>query len=200
MSRIHSSSPAVMSHSFAMSAKAPQNCSSDFLSRCFRFSSLCRSNVTFVFLTKAIARESQNSLKEICKIFTLVNLCPKILFPSFPNARYIIDRSFLSASFSRIPLNFLVSDLIEADSSLSYRLCCWVFLSILDCLWLSNSPSIGFSKLGGWGWCLYEGFIKFSMSIFSLAITAKWNRSLQSSQGMGDLQYGFAKIEVFVSH
>ena len=161
MSRIHSSSPAVMSHFFAISAKAPQNCSSDYLSHCFRFSSLCRSNVTFVFITKAIARESQNSLKEICKIFTLVNFCPKILFPLFPNARYRTDCNFLSASSSRIPLKFLVSDLMEADSSLSYRLCywvflsildclcSWVFLSILDCLWLSVSLSIGFSKLGG---------------------------------------------------
>ena len=88
-----------------------------------------------VFLTKAIARESQNSLKEICKIFTLVNFCPKILFPSFPSARYRTERSFLSASSSRIPLNFLVSHLIEADSSLSYCLCSWVFLSILERLW-----------------------------------------------------------------
>ena len=122
-SRIHSSSPAVMSHFFAFSAKAPQKCSSDSLSRCFRFNNLWRSNVTFVFLTKAIARESQNSLNEIYKIFTLVNFCPKILFLSLPSARYRTERSFLSASSSRIPLNFLVSDLIEADSSSSHRLC-----------------------------------------------------------------------------
>ena len=103
----------------------------------------------FVFLTKAIARKSQNSLKEICKIFTLVNFCPKILFPSFPNARYRTDLNFLSASSSRIPLNFFVSDLMEADFFSSCRLCSWVFLSILDCLWLSVSPSIGFSKFRG---------------------------------------------------
>ena len=120
MSRIHSSFPAVMSHFFAISAKAPENCSSDSLSRCFRFSSLCRSNVTFVFLTKAIARESQYSLKEICKIFSLINFCAKNLFHSFPNARYRTDRNFLSGSSSRISLNFLVSDLLEADSSSSY--------------------------------------------------------------------------------
>ena len=112
MSRIHSSSPAVISHFFAISARPPQNCSSDSLSRCFRFTNLWRSNVTFVSLTKAIARESQNSLKEICKTFTLVNSCPKILFPSFPSARYRTERIFLSASSSRFPLNFLVSDLI----------------------------------------------------------------------------------------
>ena len=81
MSRIHSSSPAVMSHFFAISARAPQNCSSDSLSRCFLFNNLCRSNVTFVFLTKAIARDSQNSLKEICKTFTLVNFLSEDPFP-----------------------------------------------------------------------------------------------------------------------
>ena len=119
LSLIHSSSPAAMSHILAISAKAPQNCSKDSLYGCFQFNSLCRSNVTFVFLTKAIARKSQSSLKEVCKIFTFVSFCPKILFPSFPNARYKTDRSFLSASSSRIPLNFLVSDLMEADSSSS---------------------------------------------------------------------------------
>ena len=108
-----------MSHFLAISAKAPQNCLRDFLSRCFRFSNLCRSNVTFVFLTKAIARKPQNFFNEICKIFTYVNFCPKILFPSFPKARYKTDRNFLSASSSRIPLNFLLSDLREADSSSS---------------------------------------------------------------------------------
>ena len=195
MSRIHSSSPAVMSHFFAISAKAPQNCSSDSLSCCFLFSSLCHSNVTFVFFTKAIARESKNFLKAIYKIFTLVNFCPKILFPSFPNAKYRTDRSFLSASSSRIPLNFLVSDLIEADSFLSYHLCSGVFLSILDRIWLSVSPSIGFSRFGGLGWCLSEGFSKFSMSIFSLAIIAKWNRSLQSFQGMGGSTVWFCQNE-----
>ena len=123
ISLIHSSSPAVMSHVFAISAKAPQNCSRDSLSRCFLFSSLCRSIVTFVFHTKAIARNSQNSLKEICKTFTLVNFCPKILFPSFPSARYKTERNFLSASSIRIPLNFLVSIFIDAASSSSYRLC-----------------------------------------------------------------------------
>ena len=76
--------------------------------------------MTFVFLTKAIARESQYSLKEICKIFSLINFCPKNLFHSFPNARYRTDRNFLSGSSSRISLNFLVSDLMEADSSSSY--------------------------------------------------------------------------------
>ena len=119
ISLIHSSSPAAMSHFLAISAKAPQICSRDYLSRCFRFNNLCRSNVTFVFLTKAIAKKSQNSLKEICKIFTYVNFCPKILFPSFSKVRYKTDCNFLSASSSRIPLNFLVSDLMEADSSSS---------------------------------------------------------------------------------
>ena len=70
MSRINSFSPAVMSPFFAISARAPQNCLSHSLSRCFRFDNLCRSNVTFVFLTKAIARDSQNSIKEVCKTFT----------------------------------------------------------------------------------------------------------------------------------
>ena len=56
ISLIHSSSPAAMSHFLAISAKAPQNCSRDSLSRCFRFSNLCQQNVTFVFLTKAVAR------------------------------------------------------------------------------------------------------------------------------------------------
>ena len=117
---IHSSSPAAMLHFLAISAKAPQNCSRDSLSPCFRFRNLCLSTVTFVFFTKAIARKSQNFLIEICKIFTFVNFCPKFLFPSFPKARYkTTDRSFLSASSSRIPLNFLVSDLMEADSSSS---------------------------------------------------------------------------------
>ena len=75
--------------------------------------------MTFVFLTKAIARKSQNSLNENCKIFTFVNFCPKILFPLVPKARCKTDHNFLSASSSRIPLNFLVSDLMEADSSSS---------------------------------------------------------------------------------
>ena len=113
---VHSSSPAAMPHFLAISAKAPQNCSRDSLSRCFRFNSLCRSNVTFVFLTKAVARKSQNSLIEICKIFTFVIFCPKIVFPSFSKARYKTDRSFFSASSSRVPLIFLVSVLMEADS------------------------------------------------------------------------------------
>ena len=153
MSRIHSSSPVVVSHFFAISARAPQKSSSDSLSCCFRFNNLCRSNVKFVFLTKTIARDSQYSLKEVCKTFTLVNfcLCPKILFPSFPSARYRIERSYLSASSSRNPLNFLVSVLIDADSSSSYRLCSWEFLPILERLWESVSPSVGFSKFGGCG-------------------------------------------------
>ena len=73
MSRIHSSSSSDMLHLFAISSRAPQNCSNDSLSLCFLFSNLCLSNVTFVFLTKAIDRFSQNSLKEIWRILTLVN-------------------------------------------------------------------------------------------------------------------------------
>ena len=56
MSLIHSSSLAAMSHFLAISAKTPKNCSSDSLSRCFLFRNLCFSKVTFVFLTKAVAK------------------------------------------------------------------------------------------------------------------------------------------------
>ena len=128
--------------------------------------------MTFDFLTKAIAKNSQNCLKEICKTFTLVNFCPKILFPSFPNARYKTDRNFLSASSIRIPLNFLISVFIEAVSSSSYLLCSWIFLSNLKRLWASVSPSGGFSKFGGNGCCLSDGLSRFSISMFSLAIIA----------------------------
>ena len=77
---IHSSSPAAMSHFLAISAMDPQNCSSDSLSRCFRFNNLGRSNVTFVFLTIAVARFSQN---KICKIFTFVNFVRRFFFLRF---------------------------------------------------------------------------------------------------------------------
>ena len=65
MSRIHSSSLVDMLHLFAISASAPQNVSNDSLSLCILFNSLCLSKVTFVFLTNANDRFSQNSLKEI---------------------------------------------------------------------------------------------------------------------------------------
>ena len=83
ISRIHSSSPVGMSHLFAISASAPQNCSSDSLSLCFLFNSLCISKVMFVFLTKAIDKFSQNSLKEICGTLNFVNFWANIIFLRF---------------------------------------------------------------------------------------------------------------------
>ena len=62
-SRIHSFSPVGMSHLFAISASAPQNCSNDSLSLCFLFNSLCLSKVMFVFLTKAMDNFSQRNLQ-----------------------------------------------------------------------------------------------------------------------------------------
>ena len=87
VSRIHSSSPAGILHLFAISARASQNCSNVSLSLCFLFKNLCLSNVTFVFLTNAIDRFSQNSLKEICRILAFVNFRPNVFFPSFPRAK-----------------------------------------------------------------------------------------------------------------
>ena len=83
MSQIHSSSPADMLQLFAVSARAPQNCSNGSRSLCFLFSNLCLSNVTFVFLTTASERFSQNSLKEIWRILTLVIFWPNIFFLRF---------------------------------------------------------------------------------------------------------------------
>ena len=70
-------------------------------------------------------------------------------FVLFLNAKYRIERSFLSASSILIALNFLVSYLIDAVSSSSYRLCFWMFLSILAFIRLSGSFSVGFSNVGG---------------------------------------------------
>ena len=72
ISIIHSSSPADMSHFLAISARAPQNCSNDPLSRGFLLNTLFLSNVTFVFLAKPAEKLSQNSSKEIWSIFTYV--------------------------------------------------------------------------------------------------------------------------------
>ena len=85
-SLMHSSSPADMLHFLAISAKAPQNCSNESLSLCFLFNSLRLSNVTFVFLTKAVVKFSLNSLKEIRSIFTFVSFWPKFFFPLFSRA------------------------------------------------------------------------------------------------------------------
>ena len=73
MLRIHLSSSADILPYFAISVRAPQNCSNDSLYLCFLFNSLCISNVTLIFLMNAIDRFSQNSLKEICSILTRVN-------------------------------------------------------------------------------------------------------------------------------
>ena len=62
---IHSSSSAAMSHFLAISAKALLNCLGDSVSHCFLFNNLYFLKVTFIFLTKVVARCSQNSLKEI---------------------------------------------------------------------------------------------------------------------------------------
>ena len=68
------------------------------------------------FFSNATDNISQNSLKEFGRIFTCVNFWPKIFFPSFPRAKYRIDRSFLSASLILIPLNRFVHVFIEAVS------------------------------------------------------------------------------------
>ena len=71
---------------------------------------------------------SQNSLKENRRIFNCVNFWLKIFFPSFPRAKYRIDKSFLSASSILIPLNCFVSVFIEAVSLSSNLFCSRKFL------------------------------------------------------------------------
>ena len=135
MSRTHSSSPADMLHLCAICARAPQKYSNDFLClslSLFLFSNLCLSSVTFVFPTNAIDRFSQNSLEQIQRILTLVKFWPNIFSPSFPRAKLSIDLSFLSASSNLMPLNFFVSDFIQAFSSSSYLFYARAFLSKRD--------------------------------------------------------------------
>ena len=113
-------------------------------------------------------------------------------------ARSRIERSFLSASCILIPLNFLVSDLIDAVSSSSYRLCCCMFLSFhaffgFSIRFLSDFPELVdgedvFPKdLVGSSRCL---LLFFAMIVY-------WKRSLQSSHAMGGSTVRFCQIGGF---
>ena len=122
-------SPADKLHFFAISARAPQNCSNDSLSLCFLFNSLFLSTVTL--LTNATDRFSKNSLKKIWRILTRVNIWPKIFFPSFPRAKKK-DRSEFFISFLKSQATEIFCYCLfvsEAVSLSSYLFCSRIFFS-----------------------------------------------------------------------
>ena len=72
MSLIHSaSSDSLMLHVLAKSVRAPQNCSYDSRSFCFRFNNLYLSNVVLGSLLIAASSRVQNSENVNAKILTL---------------------------------------------------------------------------------------------------------------------------------
>ena len=148
-SPIHSASSfSFMLHVLAKSVRAPQNCSYDSRSFCFRFNNLYLSKVVLGGLSKAASSRVQNSVKEMVKILTLGIFCVKTLFPPLPRARNKIERSFLSASVRLIPLNFLFSSLIRFSSGVSYCIIAFLFLVSLLALSVSDSLPVTCSKMG----------------------------------------------------
>ena len=180
MSLIHSA----LLHVLARSARAPQNCSYDSRSFCFRFYNFYLSNVVLGGLLNAAFSRVQNSENVIAKILTLRFFCVKILFPSLPRARNEIDRSFLSASVRLIPLVFLLSSLIRFSLADSYCFVASLFLLSLLALSASDSLPVACSKIGI---CVsgISGPCRLSKSRFSLAMIANWNWSLHWVQACG---------------
>ena len=185
MSLIHSaSSDSLMLHVLAKYVRAPQKCSHDSRSFCFRFNNLYLSIVVLGGLLNAASSKVQKSKKVIAKILTLVFFCVKTLFPSLPKARNKIDRSFLSASVRLIPLNFLFSSLIRFSSADSYCFIAFLFLFSLLALSVSDSLPFACSKIGI---CVsgISGPCRLSKSRFSLAMIANWNWSFHWVQACG---------------
>ena len=185
ISLIHSaSSDSLILHVLARSVSAPQNCSYDSRSFCFRFSSLYLSNVVLGGLLNAASSRVQNSENDIARILTLGFFCVKTLFPSFSRARNKIDRSFLSASVRLIPLNFLFSLLIRFSSADSYCFIALLFLLSLLAFSASDSLPVACSKIGI---CVsgISGPCRLSKSRFSFAMIANWNWSLHWVQACG---------------
>ena len=189
-------SPADKLHFFAISARAPQNCSNDSLSLCFLFNSLFLSNVTL--LTNATDRFSKNSLKKIWRILTRVNIWPKIFFPSFPRAKKKIDRSFLSASSNLKRLKFFVIVFLFPKLSL-YRHIYFVHgYSFPDGL-VFGFLVIRFPTVAGVGGivlsCLEGCLCRY---IFLRLLPVEIDRSTPPRELVGP-PYGFAKMKVYLS-
>ena len=182
---IHSaSSDSLMLHVLARSVRAPQKCSYDSRSFCFRFNNLYLSNVVLGGLLNAASSRVQNSENFIAKILTLGFFCVKTLFPSLPKARIKIDRSFLSLSVRLIPLNFLFFSLIRFSSADSYCFIAFLFLLSLLAPSASDSLPVACSKIGI---CVsvISGPCRLSKSRFSLAMIANWIWSLHWVQACG---------------
>ena len=175
MSLIHSaSSDSLILQVLARSVSAPQNCSYDSRSLCYRFSNLYLSNVVLGGLLNAACNRVQNSEKDIARILTIVFFCVKTLFPSLPKARKKIDRSFLSASVLLIPLNFFFFSLIRLSSADSYCFIAFLFLLSLLAFSTSDSLPVACSKIGI---CVSgtSGPCRLSKSRFSFTVIANWN-------------------------
>ena len=103
----------------------------DFLN--LRFSNLYISKVVLGDFLKAVSSMFQNSVNDTAKAFTREIFEQEQFFPSLPNAKNKIERSFLSASARLIPLNFFFSSLIRFLRRLcmkSKRFCSFSTLSV----------------------------------------------------------------------
>ena len=161
----------------ARSVNAPQSCLKDSPSLCFRFRSLYLSNVTFGGSLQTSSKKSQNSLKEIDRIFTLgfvwentFSLHFRVLetgwtlnFCHFQHVSTLRNFSFVGHSFLFLVVLFFASRLARS---------------------FFDSLPVDYSRTRIWLFGT-SGPLRLPMSRFSFAMMANWNWSLQWIQECG---------------